>query len=34
MDIIPTAPEAFQQRMIRDRERWAKLIKDRKISLE
>jgi tripartite-type tricarboxylate transporter receptor subunit TctC len=34
MDIVPTAPEAFQQRMLRDRERWAKLIKDRKISLE
>ncbi len=34
MDIVATPPEAFQQRMIRDRERWAKLIKDRKISLE
>jgi tripartite-type tricarboxylate transporter receptor subunit TctC len=34
MDIVSTAPEAFQRRMVRDRERWAKLIKDRKISLE
>ncbi len=34
MDIVATPPEAFQQRMLRDRERWAKLIKDRKISLE
>ncbi len=34
MEIVPTAPAAFQQRMIADRERWAKLIKDRKISLE
>lgn len=34
MDIVATPPEAFQQRMIQDRERWAKLIKDRKISLE
>ena len=34
MDIVPTAPAAFQQRMVQDRERWAKLIKDRKISLE
>jgi tripartite-type tricarboxylate transporter receptor subunit TctC len=34
MDIIATPPETFQQRMIQDRERWAKLIKDRKISLE
>jgi tripartite-type tricarboxylate transporter receptor subunit TctC len=34
MDIVLTKPEAFQQRMVKDRERWAKLIKDRKISLE
>lgn len=34
MDIIATPPEAFQKRMLQDRERWAKLIKDRKISLE
>ncbi len=34
MEIIATPPEAFQQKMVQDRERWAKLIKDRKISLE
>ena len=34
MDIVATPPDAFLQTMIRDRERWAKLIKDRKISLE
>ncbi len=34
MDIVATPPEAFQQRMVQDRERWAKLIKDRKISLD
>jgi tripartite-type tricarboxylate transporter receptor subunit TctC len=34
MDIIPTPPEAFQQRMVQDRERWARLIKERKISLD
>ncbi len=34
MDIVPTAPAAFQQRIVQDRERWSKLIKDRKISLE
>ncbi len=34
MEIIVTPPDAFQQRMIQDRERWAKLIKDRKISME
>ena len=34
MDIVATPPEAFLKRMIQDRERWAKLIKDRKISLE
>ena len=34
MEHIATPPEAFQQRMVKDRERWARLIKDRKISLE
>ncbi|MFN0182421.1 MAG: tripartite tricarboxylate transporter substrate-binding protein [Aquabacterium sp.] len=34
MDIIATPPEAFQQRMLQDRERWSRLIKDRKISLD
>ncbi len=34
MDIVATPPEVFQKRMIQDRDRWAKLIKDRKISLE
>lgn len=34
MEIITTTPEAFQQRMVQDRERWAKLIKERKISLD
>ncbi len=34
MDVVATPPEAFLKRMIQDRERWAKLIKDRKISLE
>ena len=34
MEIIPTTPEAFQQRMVQDRERWARLIKERKISLD
>lgn len=34
MDIVATPPEAFQQRMLQDRERWAKLIKERKISLD
>lgn len=29
-----TAPEAFQQRMVQDRERWARLIKERRISLD
>lgn len=29
-----TTPEAFQQRMVQDRERWARLVKDRKISLD
>ena len=34
METVATAPELFQQRMLQDRERWAKLIKDRKISLD
>jgi tripartite-type tricarboxylate transporter receptor subunit TctC len=34
METVVTTPEAFQQRMLKDRERWAKLIKDRKISLD
>ncbi len=34
MDISTVTPEAFQQRIVQDRERWAKLIKDRKISME
>ncbi|MEN9538857.1 MAG: hypothetical protein RLZZ126_1092 [Pseudomonadota bacterium] len=34
MDIVATPPAAFAQRMVADRERWARLIKDRKISLD
>lgn len=34
MESIPTPPEAFQRRMLNDRERWARLIKERKISLD
>ena len=34
MDIVATPPAAFAQRMVADRDRWARLIKDRKISLE
>jgi tripartite-type tricarboxylate transporter receptor subunit TctC len=34
MEIVATTPEAFQQKMVQDRERWAKLIKERKISLD
>ena len=34
MDIIATPPEVFQQRMLLDRERWARLIKERRISLD
>ena len=34
MEISTVAPDAFHQRMLQDRERWAKLIKDRKISME
>ena len=34
MDISNIQPDIFQQRMIQDRDRWAKLIKSRKISME
>lgn len=34
MEIRPVPAEAFQQQMLKDRDRWAKLIKDRKISME
>ena len=34
MDVSSVTPEAFHQRIVQDRERWARLIKDRKISLE
>ena len=34
METVALSPDAFQQRMIQDRERWAKLIKDRKIAME
>jgi tripartite-type tricarboxylate transporter receptor subunit TctC len=34
MDISTMSPDVFQQRIVQDRERWAKLIKARKISME
>jgi tripartite-type tricarboxylate transporter receptor subunit TctC len=34
METVAMTPDAFQQRMVQDRERWAKLIKDRKIAME
>ena len=34
MEPAVSTPEAFQQRMLQDRERWARLIKDRRISLD
>lgn len=34
MEPVATTPEAFTQRMVQDRDRWAKLIKERKISLD
>lgn len=34
METVTVTPDAFQQRMVQDRERWARLIKDRKISLD
>jgi tripartite-type tricarboxylate transporter receptor subunit TctC len=34
MESVATTPEAFQQRMVQDRERWARVVRDRKISME
>ncbi len=34
METTSTPPEAFSQKMVQDRERWARLIKERKISLD
>lgn len=34
MEPAAMTPEAFQRKMLQDRERWAKLVKDRKISLD
>ena len=34
METSTVSPEAFHQRMIQDRDRWAKLVKERKISME
>lgn len=34
MEISTVSPEAFHLRMVQDRERWSKLIKERKISME
>jgi tripartite-type tricarboxylate transporter receptor subunit TctC len=34
MEPVATTPEAFHQRMVQDRERWARLIKERRISLD
>jgi hypothetical protein len=34
MEQQPTTPDAFQKRMVQDRERWARLIKARNISLD
>jgi tripartite-type tricarboxylate transporter receptor subunit TctC len=34
MEVQPTPPEAFRQRMLQDRARWAALIQQRKISME
>jgi tripartite-type tricarboxylate transporter receptor subunit TctC len=34
MEVITTPQDVFVQRMLQDRERWARLIKERKISLE
>jgi tripartite-type tricarboxylate transporter receptor subunit TctC len=34
MEIAQTTPEDFRKQLIRDRDRWAKLIVDRKINLE
>jgi hypothetical protein len=34
METVVMTPEVFQQRMTQDRDRWSKLIKDRKIAME
>jgi tripartite-type tricarboxylate transporter receptor subunit TctC len=34
METVSITPQAFQQRMIADRDRWGRLIRDRKISLD
>jgi tripartite-type tricarboxylate transporter receptor subunit TctC len=34
MEVNTLSPEAFHQRIVKDRERWANLIKNRKISME
>lgn len=34
MESAATTPETFQQRMLQDRERWARLVKERKITRE
>ncbi|MFY7905170.1 MAG: Bug family tripartite tricarboxylate transporter substrate binding protein [Burkholderiaceae bacterium] len=34
METVALSPEAFQQRMAQDRERWGRLIKERKIAME
>jgi tripartite-type tricarboxylate transporter receptor subunit TctC len=34
MEISQTTPEDFRKQLSRDRDRWAKLIVDRKINLE
>ena len=34
MESVATPPDAFQQRMAQDRDRWARLIKERKIAME
>ncbi len=34
METVATTPEAFAQRMLQDRERWGRLVKERKISLD
>ncbi len=34
MEFVATTPEAFHRRMVHDRERWAKLVKERNISLD
>ncbi len=34
METVATPPEAFLQRMVQDRERWGRLIKERKIAVD